>query len=147
MAKMGNLSFDDGYKSFTVNGDPNRVIRFNPADPEIINRLLDLKKKFENYQVPEGLELNPDGTPKNDMEREGAYVAEFSEAMRQAFNETFNSDIYDVIFNGQSPLCMPKGEYLFVTVLGKLVDLMEPEMKAYREKNQKKMQKYLGDVK
>ena len=50
MAKMGNLSFDDGYKSFTVNGDPNRVIRFNPADPEIINRLLALNKKFENYQ-------------------------------------------------------------------------------------------------
>ena len=147
MAKMGNLSFDDGYKSFTVNGDPDRVIRFNPADPEIINRLLALKKKFENYQPPEGLELNLDGTPKNDMEREGAYVAEFSEAMRQAFNDTFNSDIYDIIFDGQSPLCMPGGEYLFITVLGTLIELMEPEMKAYREKNQKRMKKYLGDVK
>jgi len=35
MAKMKNLSFDDGYESITVNNDKDRVIRFNPADPEL----------------------------------------------------------------------------------------------------------------
>ena len=34
---MRSLNFNDGYESFMVNDDPNRVIRFNPADPEIIN--------------------------------------------------------------------------------------------------------------
>lgn len=30
---MRSLNFNDGYESFMVNDDPNRVIRFNPADP------------------------------------------------------------------------------------------------------------------
>ena len=67
--KMKSLLFDDGYESFAVNDDPTRIIRFNPADPEIINRVLDVQRHFKDYSPPEGIELNPDGTPKSDMER------------------------------------------------------------------------------
>lgn len=146
---MKNLSFDDGRQSFMVNNDPNRVIRFNPADPEIINRIMNVQEEFKGYQIPEGIELNPDGTPKNDMEKEGAYVAEFTSAMRKAFNSIFNADVYDKIFDGQSPLCIVNQRYLYEGVLESLKELMEPAMEAYREQNQKlaeRMNKYLGDV-
>lgn len=146
---MKNLSFDDGRQSFMVNNDPNRVIRFNPADPEIINRVLNLQEEFEGYQLPEGIELNPDGTPKNDMEKEGAYIAEFTSTMRKAFNNMFNADVYDKIFDGQSPLCIVNQHYLYEGVLESLKELMDPAMEAYREQKQKlteRMNKYLGDV-
>ena len=52
--KMKSLLFDDGYESFAVNDDPTRIIRFNPADPEIINRVLDVQRHFK-IQSPEGL--------------------------------------------------------------------------------------------
>lgn len=146
---MKNLSFDDGRQSFMVNNDPNRVIRFNPADPEIINRIMNVQEEFKGYQIPEGIELNPDGTPKNDMEKEGAYVAEFTSAMRKAFNNIFNADVYDKIFDGQSPSCIVNQRYLYEGVLESLKELMEPAMEAYREQNQKlteRMNKYLGDV-
>ena len=78
--KMKSLLFDDGYESFAVNDDPTRIIRFNPADPEIINRVLDVQRHFKDYSPPEGIELNPDGTPKSDMERDGAYVVRRSMA-------------------------------------------------------------------
>ena len=110
--KMKSLLFDDGYESFAVNDDPTRIIRFNPADPEIINRVLDVQRHFKDYSPPEGIELNPDGTPKSDMERDGAYVAEFSGEMRKAFNGIFLSDVYDTIFAGQSPLCIVGQKYL-----------------------------------
>lgn len=146
---MKNLSFDDGRQSFMVNNDPNRVIRFNPADPEIINRIMNVQEEFKGYQIPEGIELNPDGTPKNDMEKEGAYVAEFTSAMRKAFNNIFNADVYDKIFDGQSPSCIVNQRYLYEVVLESLKELMEPAIEAYREQNQKlteRMNKYLGDV-
>lgn len=150
MAKLKNLSFDDGYESITVNGDKDRVIRFNPADPEIINRLLNLRNSFQNYQPEQDFELNPDGTPKNDMEKGAAFVSEFSNAMRKAFNDTFNSDVYDTIFKGQSPLCIvgPKGnkKYLFEFIIEGLVSIMEPAVEEYLQINQEKMQKYLGDL-
>ena len=146
MAKMKSLVFDDGYESFAVNGDSARVIRFNPADPEIINRVLNVQKTFQNYQVPENINLNPDGSPKSDMEIDGAYVAEFSQAMRTAFNGIFNSDVYDTIFNGQSPLCIVKGRYLFEGALEAILDIMKPAVEEYNRENQKKMGKYLSDL-
>ena len=122
--KMKSLLFDDGYESFAVNDDPTRIIRFNPADPEIINRVLDVQRHFKDYSPPEGIELNPDGTPKSDMERDGAYVAEFSGEMRKAFNGIFLSDVYDTIFAGQSPLCIVGQKYLYEGVLEGLLVLM-----------------------
>ena len=34
---MQSLNFDEGIKSFAINGDESRVIRFNPADPDRIS--------------------------------------------------------------------------------------------------------------
>lgn len=144
--KMKSLLFDDGYESFMVNDDPSRVIRFNPADPEIINRVLNVQKTFQNYQVPDNINLNSDGSPKSDMEIDGAYVSEFSRAMREAFNDIFNSDVYDVIFDGQSPLCIVKGRYLFEGVLEGILNIMKPAVETYNLENRKKMGKYLSDL-
>lgn len=140
---MKNLSFNDGRESFSINGDPERVIRFNPADPEIVNRVLKVQEDFANYAVPEGIELNPDGSPKSDMEKTGAYVAEFTNAMRKAFNGIFNADVYDTIFDGQSPLCITGEKYLFEGVLDGILELMKPAVEAYNRKSEKKIGKYL----
>lgn len=140
---MKNLSFNDGRESFSINGDPERVIRFNPADPEIINRVLKVQEDFANYAVPEGIELNPDGSSKSDMEKTGAYVAEFTNAMRKAFNGIFNADAYDTIFDGQSPLCITGEKYLFEGVLDGILELMKPAVEAYNRKSEKKIGKYL----
>ena len=110
---MRSLNFNDGYESFMVNDDPNRVIRFNPADPEIINRVLSVQSEFGAYQIPEGIELNPDGSPKTDLEKNGAYVAEFTAAMRKAFNGIFNADVYDTIFCRPVPVMHYRSELSF----------------------------------
>lgn len=143
---MKSLSFKDGRESFTVNNDPDRVIRFNPADPEIINRILKLQNDFADYNPGEEIMLNPDGSRKSDLEAGGAFVAEFTDAMRAAINEVFNADVYDTIFDGQSPLCIVGQKYLFEEVLEGLVALMKPAIEKYNRKNQDKMAKYLGDI-
>ena len=144
---MKNLSFNDGRESVTVNDDPDRVIRFNPADPEIINRILKMQKDFENYSVPEDVELNPDGTAKSGLEKDGAYIADFTSAMRKAFNEVFNADVYDTIFDGQSPLCIVGQKYLFEGVFDGLIDIMKPAIEKYAKKNQARLDKYIDVAK
>ena len=144
---MKNLSFNDGRESFTVNDDPSKVIRFNPADPEIINRILKMQKDFENYSVPENIELNPDGTAKSGLEKDGAYIADFTSAMRKAFNEVFNADVYDTIFDGQSPLCIVGQKYLFEGVFYGLIDIMKPAIEKYAKKNQARIDKYIDVIK
>lgn len=147
---MKSLKFNEGFESFMVNDDPARVIRFNPADPEIINRLLVLQEKFQSYKPSENIELNPDGSPKGDLEKGAAYIAEFKRMLRDAINEVFNADLYDVIFNGQSPLCIVgtkgKEKYLFEEVTDALLGIMQPAIAEYNKKNQQKVNRYLGDI-
>ena len=38
---MATLSFETGIKTFDINGDPNRVVSFNPSDLNFIHRLYD----------------------------------------------------------------------------------------------------------
>lgn len=143
---MKNLSFDNGFESFTINGDANRIIRFNPADPEIVNRLLKAQEFFASYEVPEGLELNADGSMKSDLEQAGAYVTESTKTMRNAFNEIFNADVFDTIFNGQSPLCIVGNKYLFESVFDGLLEILKPALEKYNKSNSSKLEKYLEDT-
>ena len=147
---MKSLKFNEGLESFMVNDDPGRVIYFNTADPEIINRLLKMQSDFKDYKPEEDIELKPDGSPKDELEKEAAYVAEFTKAMRKDINDVFNADMFDTIFNGQSPLCIVgtrgKEKYLFEEVIDALMGIMGPAIEAYNRKSEKKMNKYLGDI-
>ena len=147
---MKSFKFNEGLESFMVNDDPGRVIYFNPADPEIINRLLNMQNSFQDYKPDGDIELNPDGSPKSEIEKDAAYVAEFTKVMRKAFNYAFNANIIDIIFNGQSPLCIVgargKEKYLFEEVTDALIGIVGPAFEAYNRKSEKKVNKYLGDI-
>ena len=99
---------------------------------------MSVQSEFGAYQIPEGIELNPDGSPKTDLEKNGAYVAEFTAAMRKAFNGIFNADVYDTIFAGQSPLCIIGQNYLFEEVLNGLLELMQPAVKPITKRTERR---------
>ena len=48
---MANINFNDGFETFTINGDSNRVIKINPKDGNILIRfdeaMRDLKSESE----------------------------------------------------------------------------------------------------
>ena len=102
---MKSINFETGYKEFTINDDPERVIRFNPTDADILQRfrkaLDDIrgeKKKLKDVG------LKADGTASEDeMFTE---LEKFNEFIRAELNYIFNSDVYDAVFAGQSPLAV-----------------------------------------
>lgn len=52
---MANINFNDGFETFTINGDSNRVIKINPKDGNILIRfdeaMRDLKTNLNDSQV------------------------------------------------------------------------------------------------
>ena len=60
---MRSINFDDGFKSFCINGDENRVIRFNPGDLNMRVRVEEAQKRIRKWEGSlKTIELNPDGT-------------------------------------------------------------------------------------
>jgi len=110
MAK--NISYDDGYMSFTLNGDKDRVIRFNPSDLNIIKRATEAAAVLDEAEksLTATVKLNPDGTiaesgnSGEDMKAAIDLLNGFETVMREQLNYIFNSDVYDIVFAGQSPL-------------------------------------------
>lgn len=106
MSNMENLSFDEGLKSYKINGDPNRILRFNPGDVNILTRYKEVVNNLNEIanELPDA-KIKPDGTAEDNAEIVGAQLTAFNEALKKQINYLFNADVYDVLFAGQSPLC------------------------------------------
>lgn len=134
---MKSINFDDGLQSFCINGDENRVIRFNPADLNLVIRAQEAEKQIEagqkDLEAIEAIELNPDGTPMTNEEDVLKKLEAFNGTIREALNHIFNADVYDTAFAGQSPLCIvgENKEFLFEAFVKSVLPFIENEVNQY----------------
>ena len=142
---MRSINFDDGFKSFCINGDENRVIRFNPGDLNMRVRVEEAQKRIRKWEGSlKAIELNPDGTLVVEDEEESAELRGFEDMLRRELNYVFNADVYDTIFSGQSPLCTVGKEkmFLFEAVLQSVTPIIEEEIEAFSSASQARVEKY-----
>ncbi len=148
---MQSINFDDGYKSFAINNDENRVIKFNPSDPDIIRRFDEGLKAIEKKKktLDTDMDIKADGTPdveENELENAAKLLTEFNEVLKEQLNHMFNSDVFDTIFGNQSPLSLvKKGRekmYLFEAFLTAAMPIIEKEFEAYNKESEKRISKY-----
>ena len=56
-----SINFDEGYKEYEINGNPDRVIRVDTADYGLIERFAGAEKRLsEKMKAFEHIEINPD---------------------------------------------------------------------------------------
>lgn len=113
---MQNIDINDGMKEFTINNDPQRVIRWNPTDSDFCKRyfdFMDYVKTLEDRLIE--LMARVDKPPRN---AKGTSLTKASKEERQAseqmhilgleaadmFDKTFNAPISRAIFCGANPL-------------------------------------------
>lgn len=143
---MHSINFSDNLKSFSINGDESRVIRFNPADPNILVRADAAQKRITEKQSQiESVKLMPDGAPvENPTEQVRRLLKEFDDLIREEINYIFNSDVYDTVFAGQSPLCIvgEKKEFLFEAFLKAAMPIIREGVNEFNVGSQHRIEKY-----
>lgn len=147
--KMQSINFSDGYKSFCINNDPDRVIRFNPTDIDIVKRFNQAMKELrEEKEGLEDVNLNPDGTVVDDdttLEKTSEVLEQFNRVIREKLNFIFKSDIYDTVFDGQSPMAIvgTERQLLFEAFMDAAFHVINEEVEsATRERVDKYVSKY-----
>lgn len=147
--KMQSINFSDGYKSFCINNDPDRVIRFNPTDIDIVKRFNQAMKELrEEKEGLEDVNLNPDGTVVDDdttLERTSEVLEQFNQVIREKLNFIFKSDVYDTVFDGQSPMAIvgTERQLLFEAFMDAAFHVINEEVEsATRERVDKYVSKY-----
>lgn len=145
---MQNLNFDDGYKEFSINGDESRVIRFNPADFGILERIKDAYDAIAKAtDTQEEIELLPDGTPKDQLSMASDVVKTINKAIKEQIDHIFNSNVSEVVFGKQSPLGMVKGIPLYERFLDSIIPVIKKEVEKEMKESQKRISKYTDVVK
>lgn len=149
---MQNLIIDDGLKEFMINGDKNRVIRFNPADINLLERFDKAYKSIEEEQrrIEKDIELKTNGKPveeQEDYEQALEVIRRLNQFIKDQIDYIFDSEVSDVIFGNQSPMSTVKGRPFFERVFDAIQPILEKEITAERKASEKRISKYTGQIK
>lgn len=154
---MRSINFSEELMSFSINGDENRIIRFNPADPNLIKRALQAEENIRKAQKeigkrpaePDISTMDEDADNEMAVRESAAVLQELEDVIREQLNYIFNADVYDTAFAGQSPICIvgEEKEYLFEAFIKSAMSIIEEEIKGYSEASQKRIEKYTKDYK
>lgn len=144
-----NINLNDGYKEFTINNDPDRVIRFNPSDTGLIDRI---EKAYQNIlNIINGEQNNEEKElPEDDIEQltllAGA-IRQSDNIIRDQIDLIFNAPVSGVVFGNQSPLSTVGGIPLYERFLNAILPEMVKEFSKEQKASMKRIEKYVKAVK
>lgn len=141
---MESLNFDEGFKEFAINGDENRILRINPADIGIIDRMQEsidaMKKELE--KISKNVPMTSAGTAASDDEQQVATVRALNKLMRKQVDDVFYPGAAEVIFGRQNPLALSGGKTIYEKFFKALQAVIKPNIEAEMKKAQKNIGKY-----
>lgn len=128
---MHSLNFDDGYKEFMINDDPNRVIRFNPTDFSIVDRFHTAANEVDALIA--GL----------DMEKDVSAIMKLDEKVKEQIDYIFNQPVSQIVFGNQSALTPVKGRLLCERFLETVLPVIKENIKEEKKKSAERVGKYV----
>jgi hypothetical protein len=145
---MQNLIIDDGCKEFMINNDPNKVIRFNPADYGILERISNAYTAIKDASnIEEDITLKADGDPMEGIKEAAQVVSVVSNTIKEQIDYIFDSPVSSVVFGNQSPMSMVKGIPFYERFLNAVVPVIKKEVHQEQQASASRMEKYTGVIK
>lgn len=131
---MENIIFEDGYKEFMINNDPDRTIRFNPSDVGIAERFREAYKAIDRL-VQE--------------KREGdtvELIREMDEGIKEQIDFIFNQPVSEKVFGGQSPMAPVAGKMLFERFLEAVLPVITESIGKEKKASSERIGKYVREA-
>lgn len=143
-----NISYDDGIREYSINGDPNRILKLNINDIGIIDRvyksLEDTKRDLNSLKMSKvAINSSGDSADKR-FEREAKAVRDVNNKLRKRFDQIFYKGASDVVFGVQNPLALnSSGMTIYEAFLYAFVETMKPSLEEAAKASQQRMGKYI----
>lgn len=146
---MKNINMDDGLKEFSINNDPDRIIRFNPGDVGIIGRInIALKEIDKNTEgIGADIQTDSEGNPVSELKHASDVVEGLRKCICEQIDYIFNSPVSEVVFGSQSPLSSVDGVPLYERFLNAVIPVIKEEIAKEREASVARVNKYISQVK
>ena len=130
-----NLSFESGIKEYTINGDPNRVIRINPSDFAIVARAEKAKAALEKLHIDPGEEHMNE-----------ALIA-MDKTVREQIDLIFGEGTAKTAFGDINCTSLAGGSPIFMNFLNAILPEIEKVVGEEKRKSDARIAKYTSRVK
>lgn len=139
------LNIPDGRKEFFVNNDPNRVLRLNLTDDQLIPRIKKALDSLESYK-----EKVAETGDKYEIEE---LIDDYNREVRERLNEAFDYDVSSAVFQNMSVTAQVTDdgktfiEVFLDAIMEKIVTAQreyQKNMRASNERINKHVNKYRG---
>ena len=142
-----SINFDDGFKSYDINGDPQRIVRIDTADYGLIERLRNAKNNInEEMKKYENVKIKSDGSADLDDETAADGIRDLGKFICGQFDYIFNSEVSGVLFGTASPLSTRGGVPLFERVFNAVLPIIETDIKSEQKKAEARIKKYEAEA-
>ncbi len=140
---MEKLVFDDGIKEFEINGDPSRVLRFNPTDIGFVERYNDCLKTLETeLKALDDVNLSDSGEPIEQLKETAELVKQVRMTLTKMTDHVFYEGASELIFGNINPLALSGGKTIFENFFSAIDKVVRPYMIQEQKKHEKNINKY-----
>lgn len=140
---------DDGTREIPIKNKFGKLIcniYIRPADISILDRYQRLTDDFEDIIKPlQTVNINPDGTAAFEEEWDALKKAE--DVLKKRLNEVFDMEEADEIFKTRNPFSSINGKFFCESVIEVIGNLITDSIEEAYEESEKRMEKYLKDIK
>ena len=135
-----NLKFDSGDISLAVQGDPSRILIFNPKDFNLSKKFFELVQSAEE-KSKEFARRAKEADESEDVSAKFELLSDMDKFFRKELDKLFGAGSADMIFGSANVISQGKnGDFLLTNFLMALYPYFEKESKA-------KVQKIIADHK
>lgn len=147
-----DLGFSVSKKKFTVGGDPNLIIEFDPSDLGVANRLSKALPEFSKLNE-EWEKLNSSAekfiesaSEEEAIQASNEFSSKFDEletAIRKIIDEVFDGDVADKLLGNSSSFSPVNGYFKYEHIITAMLNCYEKQIQDEAPKfNSRKVQKY-----
>lgn len=147
-----DLGYSTKKKRFSVGGDPNNVIEFDPSDLGVANRLSKALPEFQKLtQTWEELNNSAENYEKAENEDEIVNVSkefsnkfdEIENSVRKLIDEVFDADIASKLLGNSSSFSPVNGYFKYEHIITAMLNCYEKQIRDEAPKfNERKITKY-----
>lgn len=135
---MNNLSFEVGYKEYSINGDESRILRINTSDMNIITRMNKAEKELQKIA-----DKCNSATADNAIET----LSYLDNEVRKQINYVFDGDVSNIIFGNTNSISLAGGKPIFENFLEAVLPIIKEDISTEQKKIERKVSKYTSKVK
>lgn len=133
MENKNVLNFEDGVETLKINGDENKILKFNPTSMMLLKNIE--KANAEIVSEIERLDADETLNSENKFEMMDTFV-------KAKIDGIFGAGTSEMVFGSDYSIVTVKGNYVYENFLIAIMNYMTVRIKEETELSQKRVQEY-----